>query len=92
MTDQYFLVENCSLFNMLNVNVTSYFCAAGEAKSTKVDFLGLSVEGASAIAGQWVLLVLGVVLLVATILLAYKYRRSKKPEKSLSTMELKQKD
>ncbi|XP_040032505.2 angiotensin-converting enzyme [Gasterosteus aculeatus] len=66
--------------------------STGEAKSTKVDFLGLSVEGASAIAGQWVLLVLGVVLLVATILLAYKYRRSKKPEKSLSTMELKQKD
>lgn len=67
-------------------------CLAGEPKASKVDFLGMSVEGASAIAGQWVLLVLGVVLLVATIILAYKYRRSKKPEKSLSTMELKQKD
>ncbi|XP_056285839.1 angiotensin-converting enzyme [Pseudoliparis swirei] len=67
--------------------------STGEAKaSSTVDFLGLSVDGASAIAGQWVLLVLGVVLLVATILLAYKYRRSKKPERSLSTMELKQKD
>ncbi|XP_034715811.1 angiotensin-converting enzyme [Etheostoma cragini] len=63
-----------------------------EPKSSNVDFLGMSVKGASAIAGQWVLLVLGVVFLVATIMLAYKYRRSKKPEKSLSTMELKQKD
>uniref|UniRef100_A0A8C3B3R6 Angiotensin-converting enzyme n=1 Tax=Cyclopterus lumpus TaxID=8103 RepID=A0A8C3B3R6_CYCLU len=60
--------------------------------STEVDFLGISVNGAAAIAGQWVLLVLGVVFLAATILLAYKYRRSKKPERSLSTMELKQKD
>ncbi|XP_033975630.1 angiotensin-converting enzyme [Trematomus bernacchii] len=67
----------------------------GEVKVTdnKVDFLGLSVDGASAVAGQWVLMVLGVVLLVATILLGYKYRKSKKgSEKSLSTMELKQKD
>ena len=70
-------------------------CPAGEVKVTdnKVDFLGLSVDGASAVAGQWVLMVLGVVLLVATILLGYKYRKSKKgSEKSLSTMELKQKD
>ena len=64
----------------------------GEVKASKVDFLGMSVDGAAAIVGQWVLLVLGVVLLLATILLAYKYRKSKKPEKSLSTMELKQKD
>ncbi|XP_054454528.1 angiotensin-converting enzyme [Anoplopoma fimbria] len=63
-----------------------------EARIQEVDFLGMSVDSAAAVAGQWVLLVLGVVLLVATILLAYKYRRSKKPEKSLSTMELKQKD
>uniref|UniRef100_A0A8C3AXV9 Angiotensin-converting enzyme n=1 Tax=Cyclopterus lumpus TaxID=8103 RepID=A0A8C3AXV9_CYCLU len=61
-------------------------------KASEVDFLGISVNGAAAIAGQWVLLVLGVVFLAATILLAYKYRRSKKPERSLSTMELKQKD
>ncbi|XP_071782790.1 angiotensin-converting enzyme [Centroberyx gerrardi] len=58
----------------------------------KVDFLGMNLDSAAAIAGQWILLVLGLVLLVATILLAYKYRKSKKPEKSLSTMELKQKD
>ena len=60
--------------------------------STKVDFLGMSVDSSAALAGQWVLLVIGLVLLVATILLAYKYRKSRKPEKSLSTMELKQKD
>ncbi|KAK5850642.1 hypothetical protein PBY51_001503 [Eleginops maclovinus] len=66
---------------------------AVEVKANKVDFLGMSVDGASAVAGQWVLMVLGVVLLVATILLGYKYRKSKKKsEKSLSTMELKQKD
>ncbi|KAL6095238.1 ace [Pungitius sinensis] len=64
---------------------------SSEAEATKVDFLGLSVDGASAVAGQWVLLVLGVVLLVATMLLAYKYRRSKRPQRSSSTMELKQK-
>lgn len=67
-------------------------CPTGEIKPSKVDFLGISVDDSAAIAGQWVLLVVGLVLLVATILLAYKYRRSKKPEKSLSTMELKQKD
>ncbi|XP_026206934.1 angiotensin-converting enzyme [Anabas testudineus] len=59
---------------------------------SKVNFLGMSVGSSAAIAGQWVLLVLGLVLLVATILLAYKYRKSRKPQKSLSTMELKQKD
>uniref|UniRef100_A0A8D3AI04 Angiotensin-converting enzyme n=1 Tax=Scophthalmus maximus TaxID=52904 RepID=A0A8D3AI04_SCOMX len=63
-----------------------------EDKTSKVDFLGMSVDSPAAMAGQWILLVIGLVLLVATILLAYKYRKSRKPEKSLSTMELKQKD
>ncbi|KAM7381883.1 hypothetical protein PAMA_012642 [Pampus argenteus] len=58
----------------------------------KVDFLGMSVNDSAAVAGQWVLLVIGLALLVATITLAVKYRKSRKPEKSLSTMELKQKD
>ncbi|KAM6951413.1 angiotensin-converting enzyme isoform 2-T2 [Aplochiton taeniatus] len=58
----------------------------------QVDFLGISVESAAATAGQWVLLVLGLVLLVATILLAYKYRKSRRPERSMSEVELKQKD
>uniref|UniRef100_A0A3Q3INI6 Angiotensin-converting enzyme n=1 Tax=Monopterus albus TaxID=43700 RepID=A0A3Q3INI6_MONAL len=57
-----------------------------------VDFLGMSVDNSAAAAGQWILLVLGVVLLVATILLAYKYRKTKKSPKSTSMMELKQKD
>ena len=66
--------------------------STGETKANTVDFLGMSVEGPTAIAGQWVLLAIGLVLLVATIILANKYRKSRKPEKSLSTMELKQKD
>ncbi|CAL8283607.1 unnamed protein product [Merluccius merluccius] len=48
----------------------------------KVDFLGLSVDGSAAAAGQWVLLVIGIVLLVATILFAYKYKKSRKLTKS----------
>lgn len=68
------------------------FCVGPAGRTSKVDFLGMSVDGSAAMAGQWILLVAGLALLVATIILAYKYRRSKKPEKSLSTMELKQKD
>ncbi|XP_008300961.1 angiotensin-converting enzyme [Stegastes partitus] len=62
------------------------------SESTSVDFLGMNVDSAAAVAGQWVLLVIGLVLLLATIFLGYKYSKSRKPEKSLSTMELKQKD
>lgn len=61
------------------------------ANDAKVDFLGQSVDSAAATAGQWVLLVLGLVLLVATIALAFKYRKSKKGM-SMSTMELKYRD
>lgn len=49
----------------------------------------MSVDKAAAVAGQWILLVLGLVLLVATILVAYKYKKAKKSRKSLSSMELK---
>lgn len=66
--------------------------AKGEIQPAKVDFLGMSLDGSAAAAGQWILLVVGLVLLVATILLAYKYRKSRKPEKSTSTVELKEKD
>lgn len=58
-------------------------------KASQVDFLGMNLDSSAAMAGQWILLVIGLVLLVATILLAYKYRKSKKPEKSISTLELK---
>lgn len=59
----------------------------------KVDFLGMSVSGKDAVAGQWVLLVLGLVFLLTTFIAIYYYRKAKnKSEKSLSTMELKQKD
>lgn len=55
----------------------------------KVNFLGLSVDSAGAAAGQWVLLVLGLVLLVTTIYMGYKDRKSKKSGMSSSTMALK---
>lgn len=95
--------ESCSLLNMSNVkpcacewvktispalSLLCVFCVSG----VDVDFLGMSVNSSAAIAGQWVLLVLGVVLLLATILLGYKYRKSKKRDRSLSMLELKQKD
>lgn len=57
----------------------------------KVDFLGLSLDGAAAAAGQWVLLVLGLVLLVATVFIGYKYRKSKRHGRSSSKMELQEK-
>lgn len=61
-----------------------------EVNPTTVDFLGLSVDEAAAVAGQWVLLVLGIVLLVSTAFLAYKYRKSRRlHKKSISQMELK---
>uniref|UniRef100_A0A8C8J332 Angiotensin-converting enzyme n=1 Tax=Oncorhynchus tshawytscha TaxID=74940 RepID=A0A8C8J332_ONCTS len=49
----------------------------------------LGLDGAAAAAGQWVLLVLGLVLLVATILLGYKYKKSKRRNLSSSELELK---
>uniref|UniRef100_A0A4W5R621 Angiotensin-converting enzyme n=1 Tax=Hucho hucho TaxID=62062 RepID=A0A4W5R621_9TELE len=55
----------------------------------KVDFLGMSLDSAGAAAGQWVLLVLGLVLLVATILLGYKFKKSKRRNLSSSKLELK---
>lgn len=56
----------------------------------KVDFLGMSVDGSAAAAGQWVLLVLGLVLLIATMFLAYKYRKARRYfGKSSSEVELK---
>ncbi|XP_061611297.1 angiotensin-converting enzyme [Phyllopteryx taeniolatus] len=63
-----------------------------EVESNTVDFLGMNVDSAAAIAGQWVLLGLGLVLLVATILLANRHRKSKRSKRSLSTIELKEKD
>ena len=47
-----------------------------------VDFLGIGLDSAAATAASWVLLVIGLVLLVATILFAYKYRKSRKAMKS----------
>ncbi|XP_032430113.1 angiotensin-converting enzyme [Xiphophorus hellerii] len=58
----------------------------------KVEFLGLKVDKAAAKAGQWLLLSISLAFLVVIIQLAYKYRKSKKRNKSLSMMELKQKD
>lgn len=55
----------------------------------KVDFLGMNVDASGATAGQWILLVLAVLFLLTTILMAYKYRKAKKPQKSISMMEIK---
>lgn len=55
----------------------------------KVDFLGMSLDPSAAKAGQWILLALGLLLLLTTIVLVYKYRKSKKHRKSASMMELK---
>ncbi|KAJ8284556.1 hypothetical protein COCON_G00034060 [Conger conger] len=54
-----------------------------------VDFLGMSVDTAGAVVGQWVLLILGLVFLVTTIYFGYNNRTSKKHGKSSSTMDLK---
>ncbi|KAL4660481.1 angiotensin-converting enzyme [Arapaima gigas] len=54
----------------------------------KVDFLGMNLDSSAAMAGQWVLLALGVVLLLATIFMGYKYIKAKKPEKSSSMIKL----
>lgn len=78
--------QHCAYFEF------SVFPGSVSDLESDVDFLGMSVNSSAAIAGQWVLLVLGVVLLLATILLGYKYRKSKKRDKSLSMLELKQKD
>lgn len=66
-------------------------CPSGvETKVNKVDFLGMSLDSSAAVAGQWVLLVLGLVLLLATIFSLYSYRKAKKQiKKSSSMMELK---
>lgn len=56
---------------------------------TKVDFLGMNVDASGATAGQWILLVLAVLFLLTTILSVYKYRKAKKPQKSISMMEIK---
>lgn len=55
----------------------------------KVDFLGMNLDRSAATAGQWVLLAIGLVLLLVTIMLAYKYRKAKKHKKTSSLMELK---
>ncbi|XP_076856780.1 angiotensin-converting enzyme isoform X2 [Brachyhypopomus gauderio] len=55
-----------------------------------VNFLGLSVNESAAAAGQWILLVLGIVLLLSTTFMAYKYRKARHLQnKSSSQVELK---
>ncbi|KAH1174233.1 angiotensin-converting enzyme isoform X1 [Mauremys mutica] len=63
---------------------------APSSASAKVSFLGMSLDSKQAAAGQWVLLVLGLLLLIATIVLGVKFRSSRrKAHKSSSEMELK---
>uniref|UniRef100_A0A3Q2EBE3 Angiotensin-converting enzyme n=1 Tax=Cyprinodon variegatus TaxID=28743 RepID=A0A3Q2EBE3_CYPVA len=60
--------------------------------SGMINFLGLRVNQGAAKAGQWLLLSISLVFLLVILLLAYRYRKSKKSGKSLSMMELKNKD
>lgn len=61
-----------------------------EEKPKAVSFLGLSVDEAGAAAGQWILLVLSIVFLLAIVFLVYRYRKTKRlQDKSMSQMELK---
>ncbi|KAM4692070.1 angiotensin-converting enzyme [Rhinophrynus dorsalis] len=58
--------------------------------SADVDFLGLSLSSKEASAGQWILLVLGIVLVITTIVLGVLYSKAKRRvKKSMSQMELK---
>ncbi|MBN3296564.1 angiotensin-converting enzyme [Amia ocellicauda] len=54
---------------------------------SEMSFLGLSMTSEQAAAGQWILLVLGLGLLVATIYLGYKFKSIKR-QKSSSEVEL----
>ncbi|XP_053309980.1 angiotensin-converting enzyme [Spea bombifrons] len=56
----------------------------------KVDFLGLSLSKSEASAGQWILLALSLVLVIACIFLGYKFSKMKRnTKKSISELELK---
>ncbi|XP_056404141.1 angiotensin-converting enzyme isoform X2 [Hyla sarda] len=56
----------------------------------KVDFLGLSLSNGQASAGAWVLLAIGIVLVVLTIFLGFKFSKLKRrAKKSSSELELK---
>ncbi|XP_036407894.1 angiotensin-converting enzyme-like [Megalops cyprinoides] len=57
------------------------------AREGKVDFLGMSLDSAAAAAGQWILLVLGLVFLITTIYMCCKNKRASK-HKSSSILEL----
>ncbi|KAM9832332.1 angiotensin-converting enzyme [Neosynchiropus ocellatus] len=61
---------------------------SGKSTST-VNFLGLNVDQTSAMVGQWVLLAIGVALLIACIVLVSMYVKSRRCQRSYSTMELK---
>ncbi len=61
-----------------------------EEKPKAVSFLGLGVDEAGAVAGQWILLVLSIVFLLGIIYVVYRYRKTKRlQDKSMSQMELK---
>ncbi|XP_051968866.1 angiotensin-converting enzyme-like isoform X2 [Xyrauchen texanus] len=61
-----------------------------EENPKTVSFLGLNVDEAGAVAGQWILLVLSLVFLLGIIFLTYKYSNTKRlQDKSVYQMELK---
>lgn len=71
-----------------------YVCLQSADKSDdkvgdKVDFLGMHLDRSAATAGQWILLVIGLVFVLVIILLAYKYWKLKKTQQKHILMELK---
>ncbi|KAM4622364.1 angiotensin-converting enzyme [Discoglossus pictus] len=61
-----------------------------EPEKQKVDFLGLSLSTSQAAAGQWILLVLAMILVIATIILGFQFSKLKRrAKKSSSQLELK---
>ncbi|XP_053870375.1 angiotensin-converting enzyme isoform X2 [Malaclemys terrapin pileata] len=71
-------------------NWTPYAGQAQSSANAKVNFLGMSLDRNQAAAGQWILLVLGLLFIIATIVLGVKFRSSRrKAHKSSSQMELK---
>ncbi|XP_075767286.1 angiotensin-converting enzyme [Pelodiscus sinensis] len=71
-------------------NWTPYAGQAPSSASARASFLGMSLDSSQAVAGQWVLLFLGVLLLLVSIVLGVKFHSSRRrAHKSSSEMELK---
>uniref|UniRef100_A0A8D0GV64 Angiotensin-converting enzyme n=1 Tax=Sphenodon punctatus TaxID=8508 RepID=A0A8D0GV64_SPHPU len=69
---------------------TPYAGRGALESDNRVNFLGMSLGSSQAISGQWILLVLGLLLLIATIVLGVRFSSARNgAHKSSSEMELK---